>query len=113
MKKKRKGRPSVSLIRQNIIEILFNVTCAHPYEIYKLYKQIFPGVSQRSIYYQLRRGVETGEFVIKEVKEVNSNYSWGRSAMRIYYKLGPKAKPKLPARVVKFFSLKNKKTNKN
>lgn len=88
-----KGRPVKSEIRQNMVEILFYVKEGYGYEIYKAYVSIFPKVTMRSIYYHLKKGVEIGEFVVNKVEKEKGDYSWGGEAEKIYYALGPNAKP--------------------
>ena len=88
-----RGRPVKSQIRQNVVEILFFMKKGHGYEIYKVYRDIFPGVTMRSIYYHLKKGISTEEFEIAEVKKVQGEYSWGPEAQLIYYKLAPRAEP--------------------
>jgi hypothetical protein len=87
----KRGRPLKSKIRQNLIELLFFIQYGHGYDIYKTYLEIFPKVTQRSIYYHLNKGLETNEFSIYKVKKERGDYSWGDYAEKIYYQLGPKA----------------------
>jgi len=102
----KRGRPVESNIRQNIVEILYFMKKGHGYEIYKVYRNIFPAVTMRSIYYHLKKGVETKEFKVAEIKKENGNYSWGGQAEKIYYTLGKEAKPKIDKRVKKYFNKK-------
>ncbi len=97
-----RGRPVKSQIRQNIVEILYFLGEAHGYEIYKIYKAIFPKVSMRSIYYHLKKGVALEEFKIKQIKQEKGEYSWGSQAEKIYYSLGSKAKPKIDKKTKKY-----------
>ena len=94
-----KGRPVKSEIRQNIVEILYFMKEGYGYEIYKVYRAIFPKVTMRSIYYHLKKGLQTEEFVISKVVDVEGDYSWGPSAKKTYYALGSKARPKNEERV--------------
>jgi len=105
-KKKERGRPKKSLIRQNIVEILYYIKKGYGYDIYKTYVQIFPKVTMRSIYYNLRKGVDTGEIEIKEVKKEKGNYSWGGEVEKIYYCLGPRAEIRGSKEAKEFFSRK-------
>lgn len=98
-----RGRPVKSAIRQNIVEILNVKAQLYGYEIYRMYREIFPPVTLRSIYYHLKKGVSTGEFIVKEVKKERGNYSWGGETEKIYYALGPKAQPKGDARIKDYF----------
>lgn len=93
-KSMKRGRPLNSPIRENIAEILSNLGSAHGYEIYKYYSQIFPKATQRSIYYQLRRGVALEEFKVSRVKIEEGTFSWGTQAEKTYFSLGIKATPK-------------------
>ncbi len=99
----KRGRPSGSLIRQNIIEILSFFGEGYGYQISTVYNQIFPSCTMRSIHYHLRRGLQTKDFQIKRVVKEEGDYSWGSHAEKIYYALGENAKPKMDARVKMFF----------
>ncbi len=89
----KKGRPIRSEIRQNVVEILNFIKKSYGYEIYKVYVKIFPKVTMRSIYYHLKKGLQLGEFQINKVEKEKGDYSWGTEAEKIYYSLGPNAKP--------------------
>ena len=91
--KLRLGRKPSSQIRNNIVELLFFLKEAYGYDLHKKYKKVFGNVSLRSIYYHLNKGVELGVFNIKEVQEVEGNYSWGSGVRRILFTLGKAAKP--------------------
>jgi hypothetical protein len=101
-----RGRPVQSQIRQNIIEILNIIKHGYGYNIYKAYVKIFPAVTMRSIYYHLKKGVALEEFKVHKIEKEQGDYSWGSVAEKIYYSLGPQAKPKLDKRVVDFFEKK-------
>ena len=101
-----RGRPILSEIRQNIIDILYFAGKLHGYEVYKVYLQLFPKCVQKSIYYNLKKGAALGEFEIEEIKQEQGNYSWGDSAKKVYYKVGKKAKPRINKKVKEFFSKK-------
>jgi hypothetical protein len=73
------------------------------YDIYKVYKEIFPSCTQKSIYYHLSKGVATGEFKINEIKNETGDFSWGTTVEKIYYELGPNAKPAGLDSVRRFF----------
>lgn len=88
-----KGRPIGSKIRQNIIEILFHLGEGYGYQISKIYDEVFPPVTQRSIYYHLRKGVQTQEIEIRSVKEEKGDFSWGSKVEKTYYGLGHNSKP--------------------
>lgn len=99
----KKGRPTQSQIRQNIIALLYYMKKAYGYEIYKVYVKIFPKVTLRVIYYHLKKGVALGEFQVSTIEKEKGNYSWGTEAEKIYYGLGPNAKPTLNERVKEYF----------
>lgn len=89
----KRGRPLRSEIRQNIVEILFFLGEGYAYDIYKIYSDIFPKITMRSIYYHLRKGADIGLFKVKEVRKEVGNYSWGQQVEKVYYCLGDVAKP--------------------
>lgn len=89
----RRGRPVASEIRQHMVDILAVVKKGYGYDIFRIYKKIYPKVTCRSIYYHLKKGIETGEFKKGEVVRSEGDYSWGPTAEKIYYELGPNAKP--------------------
>lgn len=96
-----RGRPIGSAIRQNIVEILYFLKQGYGYDIYKVYKEAFPSVTLRSIYYHLKKGLQLEEFKIERIKSEKGNYSWGESAEKIYYSLGKNAKPSSNIKVKK------------
>ncbi|MFH1510255.1 MAG: hypothetical protein ABIF10_01075 [Candidatus Woesearchaeota archaeon] len=87
-----RGRPVHSDVRERIIEILRLKKQAYGYEIWNFYKQKYPPVSMRLIYYHLKKGVILGEFKVQKVVSEKGDYSWGPEAEKIYYSLGPEAK---------------------
>ena len=89
---KKPGRPLGSDVRDHIAEILFFLGSGYAYQIAKIYEALYRKVTMRVIYYHLRKGVATGEFIIKEVRKEKGNWSWGGEVERTYYALG-KAKP--------------------
>jgi hypothetical protein len=88
-----KGRPVRSGIRQNIVDILYFMKQGYGYDIYKVYREVFPNVTMRVIYYHLKKGCALGEFKINEIKKEEGNYSWGKTVEKIYYGLDAQAKP--------------------
>jgi hypothetical protein len=98
-----RGRPVKSQIRQNIVEILYFLGSGYAYEIAKIYSELFGNATMRSVYYHLRKGVETQEFVVKEIKRERGEYSWGPEAEKTYYALGPSATPQIVAKVKEYF----------
>jgi hypothetical protein len=109
----KKGRPVRSEIRQNIVEILNFISNAYGYEIYKVYVAIFPKVTLRSIYYHLKKGVDLGEFKINKVEKEKGDYSWGAEAEKIYYSIGPNAKPTNNERVKEYVESKKQGASSN
>jgi len=101
-----RGRPVKSDIRQNIVEILHFVGKAYGYDIYRTYKAVYPKITLRSIYYNLKRGVDLGEFKVEKIEKEKGEYSWGGEAEKIYYSLGPNAKPKIDAKVKEYLDKK-------
>ncbi len=95
-----RGRPVGSKVRQNIVDLLFLIGEAHGYIIYKIYNAVFPKVSQRLIYYHLKKGVDIGEFKIKHIRNVSGDFSWGSNSERVYYCLGELANPNPNKRLV-------------
>ncbi|MFA5406074.1 MAG: hypothetical protein WC307_01845 [Candidatus Nanoarchaeia archaeon] len=89
-----RGRPARSEIRERITALLSKLKVSYGYEIYKNYKQVFDGVTSRVIYYHLRKGIETGEFIVVNVERALGNYTWGDECERIYYTIGPFARTK-------------------
>ncbi len=98
----KRGRPVQSEIRQNMIEILFFLGEAYGYQIYKVYKEVYPSVTLRSMYYHLKKGTQIGEFEKVRRDKDEGEYSWGPSTERIIYKLGDAAKPSGDERVEKY-----------
>lgn len=111
-KRNMKGRPIGSKVRNNIQAVLLYMKKGYGYEIHKAYIDIFPGASQRLIYYHLKKGVSTGEIEVESVKKEQGSYSWGSDAEKKYYKLGEKSNPRNLKKVEKYFDNRNKK-NKN
>ena len=64
-----RGRPVKSQIRQNILEILHYLGKGYGYQISKVYNEIFPRVTQRVIYYHLKKGMQTKEISMIELKK--------------------------------------------
>ncbi|VVB75866.1 Uncharacterised protein [Candidatus Tiddalikarchaeum anstoanum] len=87
-----KGRPEGSIIRERIISIIDRLGTGYGYEIYKIYKQIFGKVHIRSIYYNLKKGIEKEEIIVVNVKRELGDYSWGDEVEKVYFSLGPYAK---------------------
>ncbi|MFC1741677.1 hypothetical protein ACFL3V_04030 [Nanoarchaeota archaeon] len=101
------GRPTKSTIRQNIVELLHFLGEGYAYDLYRVYTEIFPKITMRSVYYHLKKGVALQEFVVKDIKKEKGDYSWGSEAEKIYYALGPNAAPRVLPVVQEYFE-KNK-----
>lgn len=101
-----RGRPVKSHVRDNIIELLFFLKQAYGYDIHKNYVEFFPKTSLRNIYYQIKKGVALEEIEVEKIEQVAGDYSWGNSAEKIFYKLGPNAKPKMNPELQKFLKEK-------
>lgn len=97
-----RGRPTKSIIRQNIIEILFHLKKGYGYQIARIYNEVFPQVTQRSIYYHLKKGTNTKEILVEAIKQEKGNFSWGTLVEKKYYSLGSEAQPKGNARIKEF-----------
>lgn len=99
-----RGRPPKSAIRQNLVEMLAVLaergkSSAYGYELFKIYRNVYPRATLRVLYYHLRKGTVTGEFVIDRVEQSKGEYSWGSAAEKVYYTLGPQAEPKGDSRI--------------
>ncbi|MBS3132899.1 hypothetical protein J4470_02075 [Candidatus Woesearchaeota archaeon] len=103
-----RGRPAGSKVRQNVVEILHYAKELHGYNIYAIYKGIFPKVTMRAIYYHLKKGVSTGEFKVAGVRKEKGDYSWGGEVERIYYTLGPNARASGNPAVKEHLDIKNR-----
>lgn len=97
-----RGRPVKSQIRQNIVEILYYLGRGYGYQLAKIYNEIFPQVTQRSIYYHLRKGMQTKEIEIHRIEEEKGQFSWGSVVEKKYYALGDKAEPKGNEKIQEF-----------
>lgn len=104
----KRGRPVKSEVRQRIVEILYFLKRGYGYDIYKIYREIFPKITLRLVYYHLKKGVLVGEFKVDKIEKEKGDYSWGPEAEKTYYSLGDKANPKIDKRVKAYFD--NKKT---
>ena len=93
---KQLGRKPNSQIREEIVELLHFLKEAYGYELYKKYCHVFnKKVSMRSIYYHLNKGVELGIFNLKEVRNVQGDFSWGSGAKQVIFELGVNARPNI------------------
>jgi len=87
-----RGRPLKTEIREKIASILAHVGQSYGYDIYKAYQQVFGKVTLRNLYYNIKKGLELGEFIIVDVKRETGAFTWGGESQRIYYTVGPYAK---------------------
>lgn len=101
-----KGRPIGSKVRENIVNILLFMKKGYGYEVHKVYLDLFPGVSQRLIYYHLKKGLSRDEFEVEAIKKEEGVYSWGNNAEKTYYKLGKNANPRIIKKIKKYFESK-------
>ena len=104
-----RGRPVKSAVRQHMVDILYFLKRGSGYDLHKIYKDLFPKVSLRLMYYHLKKGVSLGEFVLDKVEKVSGNYSWGPTTQKIMYKVGPKAKPSMDKRIKQYLDKRKKK----
>ena len=95
----KRGRPTKSAIRQNMVDLLYHLKEAYGYNIYKEYTKIFPKVTMRVIYYHLKKGCDLEEFKVNKVEREKGDFSWGSEAEKIYYSLGSNANPSANERV--------------
>ena len=100
----KRGRPTKSQVRQNVVEILYHLGKGYGYEISKIYNTIFPKVTQRCIYYHLRKGIQTNEIALHKIEQEQGTFSWGNIAEKIYYTVGEKGKPRSEPRVRDFIA---------
>ncbi len=98
----KRGRPTGSAIRQNVVEIIHFLGQGYGYEISKIYNEVFSPVTQRSIYYHLRKGIQTGEIRLHKVEQEKGDFSWGSIVEKTYYTLGKAAEPKGMQQVKEF-----------
>ena len=47
----------------------------------------------RSVYYHLKKGISTQEFVVAKIDHKEGSFSWGSESENIIYSLGPQAHP--------------------
>jgi hypothetical protein len=87
-----RGRPVKTEIREKIATILNQKGISYGYQIYKIYREVFGKISLRNLYYNLKKGIDMGEFIIIDIKRENGAFTWGNEAEHKYYTLGPYAK---------------------
>ncbi len=75
-----------SIVRERIKKILAIAEKAYGYEIYKIYNRVYGDVLMRTIYYNLKKGVEERDFELIGILNVPGDFTWGFETNRIYYK---------------------------
>lgn len=100
-----RGRPVGSSIRQNLVEILYYAKKGYGYQLFKWYRVLFPGskTTMRSIYYNLHKGVDIGEFKLGPVERRSGNFSWGSESSNVVFVLDSKASPKGISKIKEYF----------
>ncbi|MFC1648165.1 hypothetical protein ACFL1B_01770 [Nanoarchaeota archaeon] len=98
-----RGRPLGSEVRQNVIDVLAHMGKAYGYQIHKVYKDLFPPVTLRTIYYHLQKGITLDLFKVEKIKESGGDYSWGTTAEKTYYSLTAKANPRQTKALKEYF----------
>ncbi len=104
MEKKARGRPRGSIIRQNMVDLLYHLKKAYGYEIHRHYIKLFSPCTLRSIHHHLNFGLKTGEFDLVEQKKETGSFSWGDSVEKSYYTLGKEARPKKNENIAEYVS---------
>lgn len=99
----KRGRPTKSIVRNRLVEMLYVLGRETAYNLHKFYLDIFGKISQRNVYYQLQKGVDLDLFQVEEKLDEKGNFSWGEVARKTYYKLGKAASPQIDKNVVEYF----------
>jgi hypothetical protein len=99
-----RGRPTKSIVRERLIEILQVCKRAYGYQLFKYYLDLYPAVTMRNVYYHLRKGVALGELQVERIEQSKGDFSWGPDTERTYYKLGDLARPQGDKRVEDYFA---------
>lgn len=99
-----RGRPLGSEVRQNVIDVLSHMGKAYGYQIHKVYKDLFPPVTLRTIYYHLKKAKSLGLVKVEKIQTTEGNYSWGTTAEKTFYSLTTKAKARPRKEVEAYFS---------
>ncbi len=76
-------------IRKRIATLLYHLGPMYGYQLYKNYIKVFGKILMRTFYYNLNKGVSTGEFVVVDIKEEQGAFTWGSKVERVYYDIGP------------------------
>ncbi|MGM5480804.1 MAG: hypothetical protein ACQESE_00170 [Nanobdellota archaeon] len=99
MDKMPRGRPTYSLVRERLKQLLYLLGPLTAYDAHKHYTKLFAKTSRRNVYYQLSKGEEMGLFKIDRVEEEQGDYSWGSISRKVYYKLAGKTPVNIEDRV--------------
>ncbi|MFW6378805.1 MAG: hypothetical protein ACOCZV_02175 [Nanoarchaeota archaeon] len=94
-----RGRPSYSLVRERLKQLLYLLGPLTAYDAHKHYVELFAKTSRRNVYYQLSKGEELGFFKIDRVEEEHGDYSWGSTSRKVYYELAAKTPVSIDKRV--------------
>ena len=86
------------------MEILHYLGEGYGYQVAKIYNEVFPAATQRSIYYNLHKGLLTKEIEVHKIEEERGEFSWGTVVEKKYYMLGKNAEPKGEKRVKEYLS---------
>ncbi len=78
-----------NLTRKRIAAILYQMRVGYGYQIYKEYLRVFGKILMRTFYYNLKKGLSTGEFVLLSSKKERGIFTWGDEVKRNYYIVGP------------------------
>ena len=101
-----RGKKPGSAVRQRMVDILACLGNASGYDMYKVYRELFPKCTLRLMYYHMKKGVILGEFAVDKIQKVEGKYSWGPIAEKKLYKLGPKAHPNPEKRIKEYVAQK-------
>lgn len=74
-----------SVVRDRLNKILSVVNKIYGYEAQKIYEKVYGDVLLRTLYYNLKKGVEEGIFEIVDVAEIPGDFTWGFESNRVYY----------------------------
>lgn len=90
----KRGRPTFSIVRNNIIEMIKEEGEDYGYNIYLKYNKKYPKVALRSIYYNLHKAIELG-LLNKRIVKATGKFSWGDELTRCMFSLNEAMKPEL------------------
>jgi len=107
-----KGRPEGSIVRNRLVQMLQVLGTSYGYELYNHYREVFGNVHIRTIYYNLKKGIEKEEIIVVDVAREIGDYSWGDEVQKVYYTAGPFAKTAAPAKDLEKLKILKKKARK-